>query len=155
MTDDNLIEEELYKNIFTNIPIPCVDIVIQDNKGHFLLLKRNNEPLKSDFWLPGGRILKNEESKDAAVRKCKQELGIDRDPSEFNLMGFSEFCFEKNNFDVDTTYHTISLVYVCVRVVEESEITLDSQSSEFKFSPVLPEEFLEFFTQMPTAYIYK
>ena len=58
MTDSKTIEEDLYKKIWLEMPIPCVDIIFQNKEGYFLLLKRNNEPLKSEFWLPGGRILK-------------------------------------------------------------------------------------------------
>ena len=48
-----------YKAILANIPIVCVDLIII-NDGKFLLLKRDNEPAKGEFWFPGGRILKLE-----------------------------------------------------------------------------------------------
>ena len=153
--ENKFIEEDLYKQICTKMPIPCVDLILQNKKGHFLLVKRNNEPLKSQFWVPGGRILKAETSKEAASRKCKEELGIDVDSDQFNFMGFYEGDFETNNFGVDGGYHTISLVFSCLQTFDDSQITLDSQSSEFKFSLSLPEDFLDFFTEMPTAYIYK
>ena len=155
MNDSNLINEDLYKQILTNMPIPCVDLVFSNEKGYFLLLKRNNEPLKSKFWLPGGRMLKGESSALAASRKCKEELGLDIDSSQFDFMGFFEGNFSKNSFDIDGGYHVVSLVFLCTQAIEESEIILDEQSSEFKFSSSLPEEFMEYFNQMPCDYMYK
>ena len=54
--ENGFIEEDLYKQICAQMPIPCVDIVLQNKDEHFLLLKRANEPLKSQFWVPGGRV---------------------------------------------------------------------------------------------------
>lgn len=150
---NGFIEENLYKQICAEMPIPCVDIVLQNKDEHFLLLKRANEPLKSQFWVPGGRVLKSETSRDACVRKCKEELGLDISPTNFIFTGFHEADFKENNFNTNGGYHTISLVYICSLIVNESELTLDSQSSEFKFSTSLPEEFTEYFKESPVAYI--
>ena len=155
MNDLKIIEESLYKEICSKMPIPCVDIIIQNKKGHFLLVKRTNEPLKSKFWLPGGRILKEESVNDALSRKCKEELDLLVDPSEFKFTGFSQANYVKNAFGSDGGYHTISLVFICLHAFEESSVSLDSQSSEFKFSLRLPDEFLDSFEEMSTAYIYK
>jgi len=155
MTDSKIIEEDLYKKICSEMPIPCVDIIFQNKDGHFLSLKRNNEPLKSEFWLPGGRILKEETVEYALCRKSKEELDLIIDPEEFKFAGFSEAHYEKNAFGTDGGYHTISLVFMCIRAIDESDIKLDSQSSEFKFSSRLPDEFLESFQETPTSYIYK
>ena len=153
--ESKFIEEDLYKQICEKMPIPCVDIILRNSDGNFLLVKRNNEPLKSEFWVPGGRIFKSETSLDACVRKCFEELGVEIDPINFNFMGFYEGDFDKNNFDTDGGYHTISLVYDCSLEIEDSEITLDSQSSEFKFFTTLPTEFTEYFKETPIAYIKK
>jgi colanic acid biosynthesis protein WcaH len=151
--ENKFIEEDLYKQICTQMPIPCVDIVFQNKDGRFLLVKRLNEPLKSQFWVPGGRILKSETSLDACVRKCKDELGLEIDSANFNFLGFYEADFNQNNFDVDGGYHVVSLVYDCSLIVDESKITLDSQSSEFDFFTSLPEEFTDYFKKTPVVHI--
>jgi colanic acid biosynthesis protein WcaH len=46
-----------YQKIVEQIPIVCVDAVIMNRKGQYLLVRRKNEPLKGEFWLPGGRII--------------------------------------------------------------------------------------------------
>ena len=56
--DQKKITDERYKAIVEAVPICCVDLIIK-SKGKILLVKRKNEPLKGEFWLPGGRIYKN------------------------------------------------------------------------------------------------
>jgi len=42
--------------------------------GRFLLVKRGDEPVKGYWWVPGGRILRNETFYAAARRKVKVRL---------------------------------------------------------------------------------
>jgi hypothetical protein len=41
------IEDELYRKILERMPIPTVDVIIV-HKGKFLLLRRNNPPVKGE-----------------------------------------------------------------------------------------------------------
>ena len=50
------IPDKIYAEIVQNVPILCVDLLMQDESGSYLLLKRKNEPLKNEYYLPGGRI---------------------------------------------------------------------------------------------------
>ena len=68
-----MIEEILYNKIIDVIPIICVDgFIIKDSK--ILLLKRTNYPALGEWWVPGGRVLKNESLDSAIIRKIKDEL---------------------------------------------------------------------------------
>lgn len=73
---ENHIPDELYDLIISNMPIACVDIAIV-HKGLVLLVLRNDSPAKGQWWLPGGRIFKGEKMRDAALRKAREEVGID------------------------------------------------------------------------------
>ena len=66
-----MIPKEFYKEILKVIPIVCVDIVICNSKGLYLLVKRKNEPLKGWWWVVGGRVLHGETAKEAAARKIR------------------------------------------------------------------------------------
>lgn len=70
-----LIPQKLYNEIITNIPISCVDIALV-NEDSIMLVERLDAPAKGQWWLPGGRVLKGEMMKDAAIRKAKQEVGV-------------------------------------------------------------------------------
>lgn len=104
------IEKELYKNILRSMPIPTVDILFINTRGELLLGKRNNEPLKWVYYIPGGRVNKWEPSYDAAERKAKEELGIDIDSSRLRFLGVYDDIFENSAFEGIST-HCISVLY--------------------------------------------
>ena len=70
------IEQEYYTEILKVLPIVCVDTVIV-YAGRILLLLRDNDPAKGQYWFPGGRILKGELIEDAALRKVREEVNLD------------------------------------------------------------------------------
>ncbi len=151
------IPDNLYKKILRNMPICCVDIVIQDEKG-ILLVYRKNEPVKNTWWLPGGRIYKDEKIEDAVLRKAFEETGLKVQIK--NKIGVYETIFDDNPFmensvdcvavhsnspdrefekksnqilcnDSSFGVHTINICFL----VEASshEVKLDNQSSDFKW----------------------
>lgn len=70
------IENGLYKTILSCLPIACVDVAVMSHGG-VLLVKRGDMPAKGEWWLPGGRVHKGEMMRDAAVRKAREEVGLD------------------------------------------------------------------------------
>ena len=66
----------LYKKILGLMPIPCVDLVFKSGNDVYLF-KRSYEPAKNEWWLVGGRINRWETFEEAAVRKAKEEIGVD------------------------------------------------------------------------------
>jgi colanic acid biosynthesis protein WcaH len=75
MESSIFIPEELYLQILANVPIACVDIAIVSH-GSVLMVKRKDAPARGQWWLPGGRVLKGEMMREAAIRKAREEVGI-------------------------------------------------------------------------------
>jgi colanic acid biosynthesis protein WcaH len=50
---------DTFKSIVENAPLVSIDISLA-YKGKILLGRRNNQPLKGEWFIPGGRIFKNE-----------------------------------------------------------------------------------------------
>ena len=119
-----------YENIMEKMPVCCVDIVIK-KLDRFLLVLRENEPLKGEWWIPGGRIHKNEKSEDAARRKVKEECNINIKIEK--KIGFYDVFSDKGIFDnLKTGVHTVSVVFLA-SVDGEEGIALDKQSSKFRW----------------------
>jgi len=115
------IGEHLYAQIKRRMPIPCVDLVLhQDNK--VLLCKRLNNPLKGEWWLPGGRVLLGETLEEAVHRKAKEELGIG-----INIV--RQVKTYDNIFPKDS--HSIATVYQVVPMSED--IKLDAQHNYYEW----------------------
>jgi hypothetical protein len=82
-----------YKRVLSALLIVCVDCLVLNDKGEFLLVKGKNEPLKGEYWIPGGRIYKNERLVDAVHRKMREEIGVEVEI--VRKLGFFEEFFDK------------------------------------------------------------
>ncbi len=130
-----MIPVEEYKKIVKQMPITCVDVVIMNHKGQYLLVRRKNQPLLGEYWVPGGRLLKNETLHDAVMRKVQQELGI---KSHIVMpLGVYEDFFDKCPLNVESGLHTISIVYLVI--LEGGDVQLDDQSDDWAWFDELPE----------------
>ncbi|MEA3492997.1 MAG: NUDIX hydrolase [Candidatus Margulisiibacteriota bacterium] len=58
-------------------PVPVVACAAINKKGEVLITKRNLEPGKGKWALPGGFVEWDEASEDACLRELKEETGID------------------------------------------------------------------------------
>jgi colanic acid biosynthesis protein WcaH len=131
----DLIPVELYREILANIPVPCVDVAVRHPQtSHYLLVKRANDPLKGMFWPPGGRVLRNEPLHNAAVRKVREETGLQ--VQILGILGIYQDVFKDNEFNLNFI-HTISTVFLAEPI--QGTVVLDSQSTEFLWAESLPE----------------
>ena len=77
-----------------------------------LLGWRSNKPAKQYWFVPGGRIFKNERLADAFHRIAKEELGLDKIMEQDELLGVYEHLYEDNVFyNPDFGTHYIVLGY--------------------------------------------
>lgn len=132
-----MIPDAEYKIIIEQMPVVCIDAIIINHKKQFLLVRRKNEPLKGEYWVPGGRLLKNETLQEAIIRKVRQELGIE---SHIIMpLGVYEEFFDKGPLNIKTGFHAISMVYLMI--AEGENIQLDDQSDDWGWFDKLPERF--------------
>ena len=127
-----------YAQITKVLPILCVDVVVQNSMGEYLLVKRANEPLKDQWWVVGGRVLKGETLEQAAIRKVKEEVGLKVDFVE--PIGYYEDTIETNPFGLSIPLHSVSVVFSTV-VDGSQQVKLDSQSSNWTYSLEIPKGF--------------
>ena len=131
----NFIPADDYTRIINVLPILCVDVVIQNPRDEYLLVKRASEPLKDQWWVVGGRVHKGETMEQAAIRKVKEEVSLDI--KNLRLIGYYEEIFRENSFNLKSGLHTISIVFSTV-VDESQQVKLDYQSTDWKYSNELP-----------------
>ena len=125
------IPKELYQQILENMPICCVDLVIY-HQGKVLLGLRKNEPLKNQWCVPGGRILKNETLEAAVKRKAKEEVGLDVEIIQ--KVGSYEVFFDKGPFPgLKTGIHDITIVFLVKPKDKNPVISLENHQSTYQW----------------------
>ncbi|MCG2776728.1 MAG: NUDIX domain-containing protein [Desulfobacterales bacterium] len=134
----SLIPADEYARIIEALPILCVDVVVRNSMDEYLLVKRANEPLKDQWWVVGGRVLKGESLDQAAIRKVREEAGLE--VKFVQPIGYYEDSFETNPFGGAIKLHSVSVVFSTI-VDNRQKIRIDYQSSEWKYSKELPENF--------------
>ena len=78
--------------------------------GQILLGKRNNEPLKGQWFTPGGRIFKNENWQSALQRIALDELWLPpHDCAHFELMGVWDHFYPNSACDESISTHYVNL----------------------------------------------
>lgn len=116
-----------YRRVLSTMPIVCVDCLVVNDDGKYLLVKRSNEPLKGEYWTPGGRLYKNEKLVEAVHRKMREEIGVD--VIVVRNLGFFEEFFRRTAEDADGGAHAICLLYLVK--LKSHNIRLDGQSREW------------------------
>lgn len=129
-----------YRRVLSTMPIVCVDCLVVDEKREFLLVKRKNEPLKGEYWVPGGRVFKGEQLADAVHRKMREEIGVDVEI--VRNVGFFEEFYDKTLEGAEGGLHSISIVYL-VRL-KSHDIKLDDQSTDWAWFKDMPARFKDY-----------
>ena len=60
-----ILSKDLWKNIVMHMPIPAKDLLFYSDKKGLLMGKRINKPAKDYYFVPGGRVFKNENRNDS------------------------------------------------------------------------------------------
>jgi colanic acid biosynthesis protein WcaH len=122
------LDDEQYLRLIETAPLISIDLIVRNESNKILLGIRNNRPAQGFWFVPGGRIRKNERIDVAIERIAKAELGAV--PHCEGLLGVFEHFYEDNFFgaeSIDT--HCIALAYDC-RVSQDFMALPDSQNEK-------------------------
>ena len=146
---NNLIQEIDYQKIIKSIPIFCLDFLISSN-DKILLLKRNQEPLKGEYWVPGGRLYFKENIDKAAERILKREIG--RSFNNKSIIGFANYQFQK--LPKSRALHTPTLLLE-ISLKNQFDPILDDSHNNFVWSNKIPDRLIEENTIFEKTSIFK
>lgn len=90
LTDDELLQ------VIQRTPLVSIDLIVRDADGRILLGWRNREPAKDNWFVPGGRILRNEDLDVAFRRISSRELGIQYERTQAQLLGVFQHIYDTN-----------------------------------------------------------
>lgn len=100
-----------FESIIECTPLVSVDFIVENNQGEILLGKRNNRPAKGFWFVPGGRILKDESLNMAFYRLIKEELNIENLFVEPEFLGIYQHFYDDNVTEKKFSTHYVVLAY--------------------------------------------
>jgi len=106
------LDESVFKAVIDNAPLISIDLVVRNASGEVLLGQRLNRPAKGFWFVPGGRILKNESLSAAFRRLTLNELGVEMDIVTARYLGLYEHFYADCVFTKDSSAEKISTHYV-------------------------------------------
>ena len=106
----NTLSHEEFKNVVKNTPIIAIDFIIENSEGKILLGRRNNSPARGYWFVPGGRIHKDELYEAAFKRLLKAETGIQMSLADSCFLGIYQHIYPHDNFAGDPTFGTHYIV---------------------------------------------
>lgn len=125
--------QEKFLSVIDSTPLVSIDIVLKNEKDQVLLGYRNNRPAQGYWFVPGGRIRKNETLQQAMSRISSVELGFEISLSESKLLGAYDHIYEDNFQGVESiNTHYVALGHE-VALPKGQSVTFDSQHEKVKW----------------------
>ncbi len=127
MNDEKILE------IINAAPLVSVDLIIKNKSGDVLLGKRSNRPARGYWFVPGGRIRKNEKIADAVLRISETELGIPVRFYKASLLGGYNHIYDDNYLGIEgINTHYVVLAYEYT-LDKDVKIVKDDQHSDMQW----------------------
>ena len=90
------LDREKFLEVVAHAPLVSIDLIVRRADGRVLLGKRANEPAKGCWFVPGGRIHKNERLEAAFRRISLNELGKAFASGDARFLGVFEHFYTTN-----------------------------------------------------------
>jgi colanic acid biosynthesis protein WcaH len=118
-------------------PLVAIDLIVSDAEGRVLIGHRRNRPARGTWFVPGGRILKDETLDAAFARIADAELGIAKlARSAARFEGVFEHHYQDNfAAEPDVSTHYIVLAYALQLTSTVPVGRLDQHSEYLWLSP--------------------
>jgi colanic acid biosynthesis protein WcaH len=90
-----------FARVVCNTPLVSIDIVVRAPDRRVLLGRRTSEPARNVYFVPGGRITKNETRAAAFRRLTQTELGVVCDLSHARFLGVYDHLYPTNRLELE------------------------------------------------------
>ncbi|WP_107852227.1 GDP-mannose mannosyl hydrolase [Oceanimonas marisflavi] len=133
------LDTNTFKTVVASTPLVSIDLVVENEQGEILLGKRLNRPAQGLWFVPGGRIQKNETLDAAFIRLTTEELGLPLERSHARLLDVYEHFYNDSVFepgpDAPSTHYVV-LGYHIVLPAGQSFAPPAAQHGEYQWWPV-------------------
>lgn len=131
-----LLDKDTFRSVVAHTPLVSIDLVVRDAEGRILLGKRVNRPAKDDWFVPGGRIYKNERLDEAFLRITQAELGQSFSRNAARLLDLYEHFYTDSVFGDTPDTHYVVAGYL-LDLLSDCELALPTAQHEaYRWWPV-------------------
>ena len=116
------LDKTTFTTVIDSTPLVSIDLIVTNEKGEVLLGQRVNRPAKNFWFVPGGRILKNESLASAFGRLTQEELGTRYEITNARLQGPFDHFYDDFVFGNEISTHYVAIAYRLA--VSERELDL-------------------------------
>lgn len=124
------LDDQLFRTVVRNTPLISIDLIVENDSQEILLGKRNNRPARGFWFVPGGRVQKNESLDNAFFRLTQSEIGISINRQCAEFIGVYEHFYTDSFFNEGESTHYVVLAYKII--LPSSKISFPAaQHSEY------------------------
>lgn len=124
------LSRELFLEIIDSVPLVAIDLLVWDDQERLLLGQRVNPPAQGFWFVPGGRIYKDERLADAFRRITAAELGQALELSDASFYGVYEHLYPDNFANAPgISTHYVVLAYQIHLVGPELSLPTDQHQA--------------------------
>ena len=95
----------VFASVVRHAPLVSIDLIVRNHRGEILVGLRRNRPARGYWFVPGGRIGKNESIATAFARLTQAELGVRMRVEDAAFLGVFEHFYD-DNFSTDASFGT-------------------------------------------------
>ena len=127
------LDPKTFLEIIKHTPLVSVDLIMYRPNGDVLLGYRKNKPAQNTWFVPGGKIIKDERISEALQRVAKVELGLEMASDQARFKGVFEHLYADNfSGKPGISTHYVVLGYE-IHLHKEHAIKGDKQHALFKW----------------------
>ncbi len=130
---------EDFSIVVRSTPLISIDLIVENQAGEFLLGQRTQRPAQNFWFVPGGRVQKDETLERAFARLTEAELGTAFTLQDGEFYGVWQHFYDDNFSGTDFSTHYVVLGFR-LRVDADALQLPDAQHSEYQW--LTPEELL-------------
>ena len=105
------LDNKTFVTVLSNAPLVSIDLIVENARGELLLGQRKNRPAQGFWFVPGGRILKNEPMATAFKRLTLAELGMEFAIETAKLQGPYDHFYSDSVFGDSPSTHYVAIAY--------------------------------------------
>ncbi len=106
------LDDTFFEQVISATPLISIDLIVQDAAGRVMLGQRLNRPAQGFWFVPGGRIRKDEKIATAFLRLTQEEVGHAIPIEQARFHGVYQHLYSDNVFGDKASTHYVVLAFV-------------------------------------------